>query len=186
MYNNNDKLIIEALLNANDVVTRQFFYKKCRPLLLSIIRRVFDYPVDYDECVNELYLYLMENDGYRLRQFKGESTIYQWLKTVALRFFISRKSRMIENKTHEPPFMHETEVLEISTARMDLRVLLKQMENERYVKVIEELNLNGRKPEDVAKEMNITIDNLYNVKRRAIIALTKIALKDKDKEKYNG
>ena len=42
-----------------------------RPLLFSLIRKVFDYEVDYDELVNELYLYLMADDGRRFKTFQG-------------------------------------------------------------------------------------------------------------------
>lgn len=66
-----DKQIIEALIARDESVTEQFFYGNCRPLFLSIIRNVFSYQVDYDEFVNEFYLYLMENDSYRLRQFEA-------------------------------------------------------------------------------------------------------------------
>ena len=58
-----DKQIIEALIARDERVTEQFFYKNCRPLFLSIIRNVFSYEVNYDEFVNEFYLYLMENDS---------------------------------------------------------------------------------------------------------------------------
>ena len=33
--------------------------------------------------------------------------------------------------------------------------------------------------DEVAKELFVTVDNLYNIKRRAMAALAKVALKDK-------
>ena len=68
-----DQEIIQALILRDNRVTREFLFEQCRPLFLSIIHRVFDYEVDYDEFVNELYIYLMENDAVRLRQFEGRS-----------------------------------------------------------------------------------------------------------------
>ena len=47
-----DQQIIESLIARDEQVTRQFFFGNCRPLFLSIIRRVFSYEVDYDEVVN--------------------------------------------------------------------------------------------------------------------------------------
>ena len=72
-----DQDIIQALIDRDERVTQQFFFKSCRPLFTSIIRHVFSYEVDYDEFVSEFYLHLMENDAHRLRQFEGRSTIYQ-------------------------------------------------------------------------------------------------------------
>ena len=91
-----DKQIIEALIARDESVTEQFFYGNCRPLFLSIIRNVFSYEVDYDEFVNEFYLHLMENDSYRLRQFEGRSSVYQWLKVIAIRYFIAKRDKMID------------------------------------------------------------------------------------------
>ena len=89
-----DQEIVQALIGRDSRVTAQFFFKDCRPLMLSIIRRVFDrHIVDYDEIISELYIHLMENDAHRLRQFKFESTLYQWLKTTAIRFCLKLKTR---------------------------------------------------------------------------------------------
>ena len=96
-----DKQIIEALIARDEQVTRQFFYGNCRPLFSSIIRNVFSYEVDYNEFVSEFYIYLMENDAYRLRQFQGRSTIYQWMKVIAIRYFIAKRDSMIDNDSKD-------------------------------------------------------------------------------------
>jgi hypothetical protein len=59
---------------------------------------------------------------------------------------------------------------------MDDETLLGQMTNERYVSVIRRLILEEATPEDVAMEMGVNVDNLYNIKKRAIKALTLIAI----------
>ena len=97
----NDQQIIDALIAKDDRVTRQFFFQSCRPLFISIIRNIFSYEVDYEEFVNEFYLYLMEKDSYRLRQFEGRSSLYQWMKVVAIRYFIAKRDRLIENNSEE-------------------------------------------------------------------------------------
>ena len=187
-----DKEIVNALIERNRFVTRQFFYVNCRPLLTSVINKLFDYSVDYDEFVNELYQLLMEDDARRLRQFDFRSSIYQWLKTVSIRHFAQKRSLLIDNtskvsplKTEEDDDVAEDGLCESSTsesrvaARIDLDNLLSQMRNERYVFVIKKLMLEDVEPRLLAKSMGITIENLYNVKKRAMAALTKVALKDK-------
>jgi hypothetical protein len=94
-----EQQIIDGLIARDERVTEQFFFGNCRPLFRSIIRYVFSYDVDYDEFVNEFYLYLMENDAYRLRQFQGRSSIYQWLKVVAIRYFVSKRDGMIDTQS---------------------------------------------------------------------------------------
>ncbi len=178
-----DKQIIQALIDRNDDVTGQFFFKDCRPLFVNVIRQVFaGHDIDYDEFVNELYIHIMENDAQRLRQFQGRSTIYQWLKVVAIHYFWAKKKRMIDetkNETHidRPAKEEGADTTRHTMVRMDVESLMEQMTNPRQVYAIRRLILQDIEPEKVAKEMNVTVDNLYNIKKRALDALAKIALK---------
>ena len=181
-----DQQIIEALIARDEQVTWQFFFGNCRPLFLSIIRCVFSYEVDYDEVVNEFYLHLMENDAYRLRQFQGRSTIYQWMKVVAIRYFIAKRDSMIDNKSKETLLdsvvQNETVDSEKKmTAKMDIEHLLSLMPNRRHVYVIRRLVLQEAEPKVVAQELKTNVDNLYNIKKRAIASFTEIALKEAEK-----
>lgn len=179
-----DSEIVISLLAHDPKVTAQFFFKDCRPLFISVIRRVFgNQIVDYDEIISEIYVLLMENDAKRLRQFNFESSLYQWLKVTAIRhcMLLTRQAKVIDNESQEP--LHNSdrnlETVESSQAKMDLETLLRQMKNQRYAKVIRLLVLEEQSPEEVASLLAVSVANLYNIKRRAILALTEVALKDK-------
>ena len=177
----NDREIIEGLIARNNRVTEEFFFGKCRPLFYSILQKVFDYKVDYDEFVNELYVYLMENDAAKLRNFEYRSTVYQWLKVLAIRFFISKRKKMIEDISKETPYIGGKQIADTDknmTAEGDIERLFNNMPNKRYVYVIRRLILEDWEPEQLAKEMDITTANLYNIKRRAMAQLTRAALND--------
>lgn len=181
-----DQHIIKALIAHDEIVTRQFFWEDCRPLFSSIIRHVFSFDVDYDEFVNEFYLHLMENDAYRLKQFQGRSTIYQWLKITAIRYFIAKRNCMIDMQSKDAlldsAIQSETVDEENKTAaKMDIEHLLSLMPNGRYVYVIRRLVLQEAEPKVVAYELGVKVDNLYNIKKRAISALTEIAMKEVEK-----
>ena len=181
--NMTDKEIVQLLIEKNDVVTRHFFFEKCRPLFLSVMRKVFSYEVDYDEFVNEFYLYLMDKDAYRLRQFEGRSTIYQWLKITAMRFFIAKRDNLIDMNPKSCLSEHSVgeervDLEKVVMAKIDLDNLFELMPNKRYVQVIKRLVLDDAEPNVVAEELNINVDNLYNIKKRALANLTKIALNE--------
>ena len=181
-----DQQIIQALIARDERVTLQFFFKECRPLFMSIMRHVFSYEVDYDEFVNEFYLYLMEDDAYRLRQFQGRSSIYQWMKVVAIRYFVARRDGMIDMEpkgTLSDSVVQDEAVDEESvvTAKMDVERLFALMPNKRYVYVIRRLVLQEVEPKVVAQELDTNVDNLYNIKKRAMAALTEVALKEIEK-----
>ncbi len=181
-----DADIIRALIDRDERVTRRFFFKDCRPLFSSIIRNVFSYDVDYDEFVNEFYVYLMENDAYRLRQFEGRSTIFFWLKTVAIRYFLAKRDRMIDMESDEALSRNEVrnvqgENFQKIYRKMTVDQLLELMDNPRQVYVLRRLILDDAEPKKVAQELQVTVDNLYNIKKRAIDAITQIALNEADR-----
>lgn len=174
-----DQQIIEALIARDNAVTQEFFFERCKPLFFSIIRKVFSYEVDYDEFVNELYIYLMENDAARLRQFEGRSSLYQWIKVTATRFFIKKRDMLIEDSSKETPIEEEAMVERPATASLlDVQRLLDAMPNKRYATVIRKLMIEEYSPEELSAQMHITTDNLYNLKRRAMMQLMQVALND--------
>lgn len=178
-----DSHIVEKLLSKEPKTTHDFFFVWCRPLLLSLIRKVFGYEVDYDELVNELYLYLMEDGGRRLRSFKGRSSLYQWLKCVATRFFLEKRDRreVIEDATSEPLYPKEDasgDAVEMETVIEDMRRLLGMMRNLRYRMVLERLLIDDMSYEELAKRMETSVANLYNIKKRAMAEFVAIVLRE--------
>ena len=181
-----DQEIIQGLINRDAHITQDFFFVRCRPLIISIIKYVFSYPVDYDEFVNELYIYLVDNDSKKLREFQFKSSLFVWIKVVAIRYFIRKHDHVIDINNGMPPYnktIKDGDTVDTEArinARMDLEQLFLSMKNERYVFVIRKLILEDVQPEFLAKNMGVTVANLYNIKKRAISALTKVALKEKN------
>src|SRR5574344_2078507 len=154
-----DMEIIQGLIDRNSYITEQFLFHNCKPLFHSIIRLVFSYEVNYDEFVNELY---------------------QYLKTLALRYFIKKRNELIANESKGTLYI-ESDTVDYESkvnADIDLKRLLYQMKNKRYAYVIYKLMIEEKTPDSVAKEINVTLANLYNIKKRAMAALTQVALKD--------
>ena len=172
-----DQEIIQGLIDRNERITQDFFFRRCQPLIFALISKFYPQGADYDELVSELYLHLMENDAARLRGFEFRSSVYQWLKVMAVRYFIKKRDRVIEDVSHEPLYI-ETDCAEDKHASIDLERLFDKMPNKRYVEVIRMLMIEDRDPERLAQEMNISTANLYNIKRRAMAQLTRTALKD--------
>ncbi len=176
-----DQEIINGLIVRDNRVTEEFFFVKCRPLFCKIISLVFSYEVDYDEFVNELYIYLMENDAQKLRNFEYRSSVYMWLKILTIRFFIKKRGHMIDVAPDTSPYNGQEPTNDYEndeTAKGDLERLFKKMPTPRYAYVIRKLLIEDLEPERLAMEMNITTANLYNIKLRAMAQLTRVALND--------
>lgn len=179
-----DQQIIQGLINKDPNITEEFFFERCKPLFVSIIKSVFKNKAEYDELVNELYLYLMEDDAGKLKSFQFRCSVFQWLKTTAIRFFIRLRDqgKVIDDESHEPLYYEENNQAmgndTYNTVIEDLKRLLYAMPNKRYAFVLQRLIVDDVQPNELAREMDITTDNLYNIKKRAIRQLTKIALND--------
>lgn len=203
--------IVQKLIERDNLITGAFFHGKCQSLLTAVIAQVFTSLVDYDAMVNEFYYYLMrpnkeQEDAAILNSFKFESSLYSWLKVVAIRFFI-RKRKEIEEEmerlvsiTTEEDFDDEDEFIiqpweSSSTELMDKQEAHEAVESylqlmlegktgksrtaaQKYVTVIRRLMLDEEDPKDVAAAMGIKVDNLYVVKKRAMSALTDVIFKE--------
>lgn len=176
-----DREIVERLIAGDNEMTDWFFHVKCRPLLLKVMNKVPGCPQDYTEVVNELWLHLLDNDCANLRQFRFRSSLCQWLKTVAVRLFFDRRPKLIEYCDPESLYMQMGEdsdnLTERDAIRIDLDAMIAMVSHHRYAEVLRELLLQDRDMGEYAREINVTPDNLYNIKKRAMTALTQIALK---------
>lgn len=170
----NDRQLVAAILN-NDIGAIQYFFNdKCSGLFIYIIVNIFDSNVDKQDLTQELSWYLAKNDWYKVRQFDFRSKLMTWVTVVAVRFFQKKRKELIE-KTGSTPLndkMWQDQRVGFSTdCRLDLYAALRKMPNARYRKVIEVLDLQEVRPEYLAEEMKITVDNLYNIHRRALVQL---------------
>lgn len=97
-----------------------------------------------------------------------------WVTVVAVRFFQKKREELIEKSipiTLNDKIWQEQSCAISIDQRMDLHGALAKMPNARYRKVIEVLDLQEVRPEILAEEMNVTVDNLYNIHRRALMQL---------------
>ena len=132
-----DKIIVERICN-DDYFAYYFFYKKCRPLFNNIIWTIYNNNADYDELVNELYIYLKEpnEEGkywYRLNTFDYRTSLFDWIKTVAIRKFYTPSNEV---------FNIPERMLEFGVAKdLFLQIKIAKYRNFLYYNYI--LNLSG-------------------------------------------
>lgn len=180
-----DEEIVEGILSRNRAITEYFFFKKCQRIFSYVAYSVFGGRVNLNEVVNDFFIYLAQDDWHKLRQFDYRSKLTTWTTVVATRYFRNCKDRLIEKDSTDTPIEKpETGGIDqpaIDDLTMDVRDAVSRIRNDRYRMVIEKLYFADMAPEDLAEEMNITVDNLYNIRRRAIVQLS--AIIDK-KENY--
>ena len=97
-----------------------------------------------------------------------------WVSVVAVRFFQKKREQLMEKSSpvalNDKTWQDQSAGISLDK-RIDIRAALQRMPNARYRKVIEILDLRDVRPELLAEEMNVTVDNLYNIHRRALVQL---------------
>lgn len=170
----------------NQHVTSYFFCNYCRGLFYYIYTQITHYRYEPNEIANEMILHLSEKNWYKLRMFDFRSKLITWLTVVATRYYRKKMAGVIDMDPVDT-LNHKTShcVLPIDSleSSIDIHAGLSRMPNSRYRMVIQQLDLCEVEPEVLAKEMNITTANLYNLHRRALQQLKVVML---GKEVFNG
>lgn len=170
-----DKDYISGLKSGDSNITHAFFYGLCSYTLNDILWSLMKGRIDYDELVNELYLYLSVDNWRKLDTFEGRNncTLKSWIVRLAWRFFLNQRSILLFNdclseyeKTDLDEAMVDSLNVEIS---MDIESTFHRMANKRYVQVLKWMLMEGCDADEVAKLLSTSVSNVYNIKHRAIV-----------------
>lgn len=178
-----DQEIVVSIVKNDRAMIEYLFCDKCSSLLSYIAYSIFDNRVDRRELVSELFLYIAKDDWYKLKQFDFRSSLMTWISVVAIRFFQKKRDELSEKDSEETLLLKIKEVYQPYSSKerqMDVRSAIEKMKNERYKDVIYELDFKDMKPEEYAERHGITVDNLYNLHRRALLQLKSIMNKKED------
>ena len=173
-----DTEYIAGLKSGNNHITESFFYGLCNYLLNDIRFSLMDGHVDYDELVNELFIYLSTDNWHKLDTFAGinRCSLCSWVTRITWRYFFKQRERL-----------HGKVVLDISEVEisdcvenlnteiaMDVNTTFERMPNKRYVQVLQWMLVEGYDADEVATKLNTTAANVYNIKHRAIVQFVEV------------
>ena len=174
-----DKDLIRGLKQRDGEITHYFFYEICSYLLNDIRVSLMNRAMDYDDLVNELYIYLSANDWHKLDTFSGINgcTLRSWLVRISWRFFMKRKAELLglpSDDGKDVGFLQESVLDGLHVEmRMDVEIVFAAMSNPKYVEILKLLLIEGYGADEVAEKMGIRIANVYNIKHRAIVQFVK-------------
>lgn len=176
-----DEIIAQSIIRRDVDITRVYLYEKCYPLFKSIYD---NYYTDCDSCVefiNEIYLLILApsktTGKCQIENFRGESTLYSWLKSTCLYYCYGK----YERKKHMPleqlsnlkekcgnitdRFIDIEGSYELNLSSMnhiDVETILNLMPNKRYSTLIRLRYLEQKTNEETAEALGMSMDNYYN------------------------
>lgn len=176
--NLSDRQIVQAILNKDTEITKEYLYCTCYPLFKSIFDK---YYTDCDNCfefINEIYVYIMwphkDTHVSKLASFGFRCSLPMWLKIVAENFchqLYTKKSNfqtdsLIENDRNGTISDSLDEKMQ-SLNMQDVRKILIAMSNDRFRRLIESRYLEEKSNEETAELLGVTMPNYYNMHKRA-------------------
>lgn len=170
-----DADMVAKLMSGHNGALHYVFYEHYESLLrYNAAKAAGRKDVELDDLVQELYLYLSADDWARLRRYDPKQPFVAWFSVVSYRFFKDFSRSMIDSAAQMPisEIDDHSPLLAtgggISTLIMDIKNILKNFRPPRDRDILEAVLLRDEDPADIASRHNITVDNLYNIKRRAL------------------
>lgn len=202
-----DRQFVADLLANDGKALECLLYDRYRSLLrFNAMRAAPNVPVD--DLVQELYLYLSADSWARLKKYDSDLPFERWLSVVSYRFFKDFSLRMIDSRRQIPitniersmklrgegvyslsrskrtsDEIEDQKLLDAGTTQMtqmmiDIKNGLDELEPPRDREILSALLIHDEEPQEVAERFNVTVDNLYNIKRRALARLIQKHLMD--------
>ena len=167
--------MVASLLMGDEAAGRYVFDEQFVPLLRHNARQAAP-AVCYDDLVQELYLYISSDNWSRLRSYDSAQPFVNWFSVVSYRFFKDFSRRMIDSASQIPisnikAFETKTAVNRKDEIMLDIKCALGNLTPPRDREIITALIIDDEPPNEVALRYGITVENLYNIKRRALSRL---------------
>lgn len=179
-----DLQIAKSLINRDERVTRDYYYKDCYPLFKSIYDNYYTDCKCCKEFMDEIYIVVLAPSKItgkcQMENFRGESTLRSWLKTACLYYCYNKfklKPPIFEPLPRDPGKKDDDDdvisdrkkdeflsnPIDFSGMnRADVEALLSMMPNTRYRNIIRLLYLEQKTHKEVAEALGMSMDNYYN------------------------
>lgn len=173
-----DTECIAGLKSGNNHITESFFYGLCNYLLNDIRFSLMEGNVDYDELVNELFIYLSKDNWHKLDTFAGINgcSLCSWVTRITWRYFFKQRERLLGKVALDISEVKISDRIDnlYTEIAMDVNTTFERMPNERYVQVLQWMLVEGYDADEVATKLNTTAANVYNIKHRAIVQFVEV------------
>ena len=193
-----DLKIAQALIQHDERVTKMFFYKQCYPLFKSIYDNYYTDCTSVKEFIDEIYIVVLVPSKItgkcQMENFRGESTLTSWLKSVCL-FYCYKRFERRENFEEISVLQHtsgkksivsdsllekygSSEIDFENMNRMDIETLINMMSNKRYRRIIQLRYVEHLSNEETAEALGMTMANYYNKHKLAKAQFVSVSRKE--------
>ena len=88
-----DREIVKNLIDNDQRTIRDFFFVRCRPMLIYIGQYYLKHKHSPEELIGEFYEFLSANDWHKLRIFQYSCTLNSYVTIIASRYFQHKRDK---------------------------------------------------------------------------------------------
>ena len=153
--------------------------------ILKTLKR-YAWPADQqilDELHNDVFVYLLDNDCKILRAFRGDNgcELPHYIRTITVRKtvdYLRKQKRVysIDERILTPEMVERALERQEDIETVDMLLAELKDDDRRLCRMFFK---EGRRPEDIASQLGISVDNFYVRKQRVLRKLKQIAVSKK-------
>lgn len=162
-----DKQIVEKLIEYDPVVIQEFFFVRCRPMLIYVGQYFCQQKRQVEDMIGEFYEYLSADNWHKLKIFRYTCTLNSYVTIIATRYFQAQRDRQTVSLEDNPAISRRMSEGERDIFFMDdMNKLMKKLSPfDRFL--VQRILLDGNKPQDILDEVAQYLANDHSVSTQA-------------------
>ena len=152
-----DQQTVEHLISGDPRTIEDFFFVRCRPMLVYIGHYFCRQRQTPEELIGEFYEYLSANDWHKLRIFKYSCSLKSYVTIIASRYFQHKRDQELLPLDDTIAILKNLQETECDMFFMgDLKKIIARMQPfDQFL--VQKILIDGEKPGDILKEAKILI-----------------------------
>lgn len=157
--NSSDQDIVSKLFISDANTIKDFFFVRCRPMLIYIGQYFCQYRQTPEELIGEFYEFLSADDWHKLRIFKYTCSLNSYVTIIASRYFQHKRDKELLPLDANIAFVKNLQDERNSNMFFmeDLKRILKKLHPfDRFL--VQRILIDGEKPGDILDEAKVLME----------------------------
>lgn len=148
-----DQETVNKLLEGDHRTIRDFFFVRCRPMLIYVGQYFCQYKYTPEELIGEFFEFLSADDWHKLRIFKFSCSLNSYVTIIASRYFQHKRDRELLALDENVDIIKALQEDRSADAffRADLNKIIERLQPfDRFL--VQRILIDGEKPGDILDE----------------------------------
>lgn len=153
-----DQRVVEKLINGDHRTIKDFFFVRCKPMLIYIGQYFCQYKYTPEELIGEFYEFLSADDWHKLRIFKYTCSLNSYVTIIASRYFQHKRDKELLSLDENIDFAKKLQDNgnEDTFFMEDLYKIIKVMQPfDRFL--VQRILIDGERPGDILNEAKLVM-----------------------------